>query len=833
MVYKTLTEYHPDVFTTHGRPPTIPFIAIPALNGADADTLVLLEHKQHSRAAPLPRCFGMVAGHAESINPELLGLTTLHQPTALQKLNTYEHVPMDPVLPQYSPPTNSKPGDFVKPLGSLFRLERHDPRYIGGTRYLTEFNANEGAAETERMKRMTLPPFVPFERDEDNVVSRKAIPRAHAMVAGVPYVLQINHLAHPEYASYPLTIACFHTLPSLAYLLDKEENERMRRNTRRYCELLWGVGKREGLVNFPLKPNDRVTRRENADKKLARSKRSQSRFPDPLTVKREEDDNIENENLDFAPPQSKNDKYRGPLSASIAGTVINTGSGLFSPARQDLKPHMKAVIWETMILLRYFYLTIVPLCVSAFEWQNIQFYFLDQNSFSLGGSGPGPVSTQLNRSDTFNTWNTLDSVVDEIVKLLSDSIGFQGKLHGDINDDPAIPTLCVITFRFDETTEGAHYGGSFHLPRHGIYVADLNLLISFLVFNARDLHAGEAPGHLRFTVNNVLNALPNRQEFMRTWVSVGRFNRTCAVLYTSYKVMTRIAPTQFTPSSGYANQGATPAHQLYVQSYTKDGLHLMGDKYDRELRIMTERVYADTTTAYLSGGNPLVTLKESLEKIHVQFGGSRRNEVSLAYMSWLEIFMRRRLLSFYKELCNARLLSVSTDALRKTRFKLLNKEDAPSAPALPSSSLPAPRLIHQAAKGNPRVTGAPTLSSAVTRRAHSPSPDLAQSPAPPMSLSLPRLPLPLPPTPPEHSEEAEGSQHRHRTPSSPVPSPPRQQQEEDDSDKEEKEDEEGENNVIQCIAHTGPVRSLCVSFALSADTHPLPFLEKKSRPVSH
>lgn len=693
-----------------------------------------------------PRCYGSVAAPATRITPEELGIESYHQPLDRQKLDAYANVTMESELPQVFPLIDEREmGGFVRPLGSHFDLERRDARYVSGTRYLTVFNVASRDEDAHRLKRMTLPATNELVFDDENRLMRKPVSGAHAMVPGVPYVVVINHPAHPEYARYPLTIACFHTITSVSALLDDAQYQQLRRNVGRYCELLWGKGKRQGLVDFSFKPNDRSTRGEKKAKKLAGGKESRSRLPDPPKVTIEEVEEEGPDSLDFAATAKfKEDRYRGPLSTSIAGTVINQGSGIFAPAAQDLRPRMKAVLWEFLIILRYFYMTILPLCISYFEWENLQFYFLDQNAFSLGGYGPGPVSAQLNRSDTFNAWNTLNSLVDEIFRQLSEAIGFQGKLHGDISDDPGLLTMCVITFRFDETVDGAHYGGSFHLPRHGLYIAELGLLICFLIFNARDLHGGEAPGHLRTVIENALNMMPNKEEILKTWQTVGRFNRTCVVLYTSHKVMSRVAPTQVTSTTGYGNQGVTPAHQSYVRSYATDGRHLMGDRYDRELRFVTERVYADTTAAFLSGTLPFTTLAEALERVHTVFGGSRRDEVTLARMSWSEIFTRRRLLAFYKELCSVRLLAVTTEDLRKTarpiRASLNNniaqQVNKPTVVPPPRLILPAPRVVSIPEQALPATTSAPIPSSPSAPAPTSLNEDLIIDPPPPVTKTV-------------------------------------------------------------------------------------------------
>ncbi|KAJ6591964.1 hypothetical protein B0H10DRAFT_1960641 [Mycena sp. CBHHK59/15] len=72
------------------------------------------------------------------------------------------------------------------------------------------------------------------------------------------------------------------------------------------------------------------------------------------------------------------------------------------PAVQTNTPEAAAIIKEVLQILHRLYRLIMPLCVSRFEWDMLEFNGIDNNVVVCGGLEPGPTSCQLNASTAAN-----------------------------------------------------------------------------------------------------------------------------------------------------------------------------------------------------------------------------------------------------------------------------------------------------------------------------------------------------------------------------------------------------------------------------------------------
>ncbi|KAJ6600071.1 hypothetical protein B0H10DRAFT_2231094 [Mycena sp. CBHHK59/15] len=104
----------------------------------------------------------------------------------------------------------------------------------------------------------------------------------------------------------------------------------------------------------------------------------------------------------------------GNGSFNIASTRgEGEGYGMFMPAVQTNVPQAAKIIKEVLEILHKLYRLIMPLCISRFEWDMIEFNALENNVIAFGGLDPGPTSVQLNASSTAN-------IIDLGVELLEE-----------------------------------------------------------------------------------------------------------------------------------------------------------------------------------------------------------------------------------------------------------------------------------------------------------------------------------------------------------------------------------------------------------------------------
>ncbi|KAJ6605617.1 hypothetical protein B0H10DRAFT_2195488 [Mycena sp. CBHHK59/15] len=186
------------------------------------------------------------------------------------------------------------------------------------------------------------------------------IPGMVQLPLGIPMVHHIN--GDPKRA---ITIVRAHTLESL---MQYEEGEQVKALIPRLMTLSWGVEATGGNPGVP----------------------GIFRLPG---IKR----NLRSKQVDV------NSLPLGDGSYNLASTHgEGEGHGNFMPAVQTNTPEAAAIIKEVLQILHRLYRLIMPLCVSRFEWDMLEFNGIDNNVVVCGGLEPGPTSCQLNASTAAN-----------------------------------------------------------------------------------------------------------------------------------------------------------------------------------------------------------------------------------------------------------------------------------------------------------------------------------------------------------------------------------------------------------------------------------------------
>ncbi|KAJ7489500.1 hypothetical protein FB451DRAFT_1390643 [Mycena latifolia] len=97
---------------------------------------------------------------------------------------------------------------------------------------------------------------------------------------------------------------------------------------------------------------------------------------------------------------------QGDSSFNLASTHgEGEGHSVFMPAVQTNTPEAAEIIKEVLRILHELYHLIMPLCVSCFEWDMMEFNGVENNVLAFGGLELGPTSCQLNSSSVANVVN--------------------------------------------------------------------------------------------------------------------------------------------------------------------------------------------------------------------------------------------------------------------------------------------------------------------------------------------------------------------------------------------------------------------------------------------
>ncbi|KAJ6488697.1 hypothetical protein C8R47DRAFT_978432 [Mycena vitilis] len=404
-----------------------------------------------------------------------------------------------------------------------------DRSYRRGWRYAAPFHTFNRAQDKQNMLEIQMPPNISptyYDQDTCSFVA-DPIPGMVRLPLGIPLVHHID--GNPKHA---VTAVCAHSMQTLSEYPEAKEIQQL---VPRLIQLTWGTsdsGDNPGVPGiFELDGMQRNLRSKHGD-------------PNKL-----------------AP---------GDGSFNLASTHgEGEGHGHFAPAVQTNTPAAAAIIKEVLQIIHRLYRLIMPLCVSRFEWDMMEFHGYENNVVAFGGLDPGPTSCQLNSSGAANRSANLDT-----------SIGPQGSPHGDFKDDALWFTLFVLLFRLPPGSDL----GAFFWMRGGIYMRETDEYILFASFKAQDIHSGSAPTYIKEAMISMEQA---RELFERFGPQV----RCGYVAYASRAATTHSTQLLYTPSLRFLYSPADP-RQESRKYYATHGDTILGDNGARANRLAREGVYA-------------------------------------------------------------------------------------------------------------------------------------------------------------------------------------------------------------------------------------------------
>ncbi|KAJ6618296.1 hypothetical protein B0H10DRAFT_1947682 [Mycena sp. CBHHK59/15] len=216
-----------------------------------------------------------------------------------------------------------------------------DHSYRRGWRYAAPFHTSDRQIEHDRMLNIQVPPNLKPACFDLHLCSFHSdpIPGMVKLPLGIPMVHHIN--------------VCGHSLDSL---MQYDEGEQVKVLTPRLMTLTWGIAKTDTHPGVP------------------------GIFELPGMQK-----NLRSKNVDLSKVTPGDGSYN---LASTRGE--GEGHGIFMPAVQTNTPEAAAIIKEVLQILHKLYRLIMPLCISCFEWDMLEFNTLENNVVAFGGLEPGP-----------------------------------------------------------------------------------------------------------------------------------------------------------------------------------------------------------------------------------------------------------------------------------------------------------------------------------------------------------------------------------------------------------------------------------------------------------
>jgi hypothetical protein len=129
--------------------------------------------------------------------------------------------------------------------------------------------------------------------------------------------------------------------------------------------------------------------------------------------------------------------------------------------------------------------------------------------------------------------------------------------------------------------------GAFMLGRHGLYIRELDVWISFLLFKGTDIHSGSHPTY----APESMEAWTKEQEALnKMWES--SVNRVALVSYPTASICNRVASMSTSPSLHFLNDSAPAAHKAQQLNFAQHSRGILGDDEAFHNRMARDGVYA-------------------------------------------------------------------------------------------------------------------------------------------------------------------------------------------------------------------------------------------------
>jgi hypothetical protein len=291
-----------------------------------------------------------------------------------------------------APPVPELPIGMFYPLAPMdgYSLQ-HDQRYMIGYVYGTSYLLQKMQMHKKRMLNLLTPPNVNPMVVDGCYVSEPILGMVE-LIPGIPFVIHIDGKKERTH-----TVACAQTLESLKIYPDYTDIET---TSVQLAKITWGCSKNG--IQPEIKPIYEIIGLKQNDRASARS-------------------------------GFNNDHFDG--SFSLGPTVMKgNGPGIFLPAVQASTPEATSQIETLLRILHCLYRMIMPKCLSAFEWDMINFHKLFNNVMGFGGLEPNGTGMQMNSS-------SLGTNLQKAIGMI------QGQWHVDENDDHADWTLFTLLLR--------------------------------------------------------------------------------------------------------------------------------------------------------------------------------------------------------------------------------------------------------------------------------------------------------------------------------------------------------------------------------------------------
>ena len=248
------------------------------------------------------------------------------------------------------------------PLGKFYPLApvdgyilQQDHQYPSGHIYTTSYSLQKMLLHKKQMLNLLTPPNVNPKLLDGRYISEPILGMVE-FVPRIPFAIQIDGKKERTH-----TVACAQTLESLKIYPDYFDIEAA---SVRLAKITWGCS--ANGIQEEIKPIYEIIGLKQNDRASARS-------------------GFNNNPLDGL--------------FSLGPTVMKgNGPGTFLPAVQASTPKAKSQIGTLLRILHLLYRMIMPKCLSAFEWDMINFHKIFNNVMGFGDLDPNSTGMQMNSS---------------------------------------------------------------------------------------------------------------------------------------------------------------------------------------------------------------------------------------------------------------------------------------------------------------------------------------------------------------------------------------------------------------------------------------------------